>query len=317
MTSDFLTKNVLELIFKRAVIKEWRRTDAKSSHGNQVEYLYEYGKGCNYFILILTGEATIEVGKEKLEFPAGPFAYFGVNALLCGCETADQVLQQADQHKLLHAPSSPSTNAARAAAGGGGGVESPAGVLSSTLTVPPVAKQPQQQQQQQQHSYVPDFSLRVDDRCVYMKLDRELWLNGVIKSRLEKQNNRASEAIELTSHEMTNSEPDTHQATPRLNLPFIEEGRTTPKKSPSHGDESSLKGAGSSVSSARRPTVFASAFEKVQQAAKMQQTATNQPSEPSKFVEDHPVTVTAEETSSQLEAEDQNVQESQPFLKKD
>ncbi len=86
-TSEFLTKNVLELLFKRAIIKESRHTDSKMP----AEYLYKYNKGCNYFILILSGEAIIEVGKEKLEFPAGPFAYFGVNALLCGRETCEQV----------------------------------------------------------------------------------------------------------------------------------------------------------------------------------------------------------------------------------
>ncbi len=86
-TSEFLTKNVLELLFKRAIIKESRHTDSKMPP----EYLYKYNKGCNYFILILSGEAVIEVGKEKLEFPAGPFAYFGVNALLCGRETCEQV----------------------------------------------------------------------------------------------------------------------------------------------------------------------------------------------------------------------------------
>ena len=89
-TSEFLTKNVLELIFKRCSLIETKRPDRKSPP----EYLYSYGRGCNYFILILAGEATIEVGKEKLEFPAGPFAYFGVNALLAGSETAEEVLQE-------------------------------------------------------------------------------------------------------------------------------------------------------------------------------------------------------------------------------
>ena len=274
MTSDFLTKSVLELIFKRAEIKECRR-----SGNHSAEYLYEYGKGCNYFILILSGEATIEVGKEKLEFPAGPFAYFGVNALLCACDTADQVLQQADQQKLLHATSSPSVAAARATAG----IKS-----SVTMTPPTFAKQ------QRAHTYVPDFSLRVDDRCVYMKLDRELWLNGVIKSRLEKQNNRASEAIELTSHEMEARQATTPQ--PRLNLaletPTLHRGPV----------------------SARPPTVAASAFAKVQQAAKMQQTGLLPYQSPKPLSQNsgYPVSTT-EETASQLDAEEV---ERQPFLKR-
>jgi len=87
-TSEFLTKNVLELIFKKVPLKE----SSRETRHTTPEYLYRYGKGCNYFILILSGEATIEVGREKLEFPAGPFAYFGTNALLCGAEKSEEVI---------------------------------------------------------------------------------------------------------------------------------------------------------------------------------------------------------------------------------
>lgn len=143
--NEFLTKNVLELIFKRGdVFKESRRVQDKSLP----EYLYQYGKKSNYFIIILTGEATIEVGREKLEFVAGQFAYFGVNALLNGCESVEQVLQEKDNVKV---------------------------------------------------HYMPDFSLRVDDKCVYFKIDRDLWLNGVKKSKFEIENNEMSTNIDLVN----------------------------------------------------------------------------------------------------------------------
>ena len=168
-TSEFLTRNVLELIFKRTQLKETRRLDQKSP----CEYLYHYGKGCNYFILILSGEATIEVGKEKLEFPAGPFAYFGVNALLCGCENVEQVL--ADDVSLAN-----------------------------------------QTEDKKSHSklYIPDFSLRVDDRCVFIKIDRDLWRNGVIKSRLEIQNNQMSDTIDLIANNNEQLLPNTNNKLP-------------------------------------------------------------------------------------------------------
>jgi hypothetical protein len=162
-TSEFLTKNVLELIFKRAIIKESRRllTTADST-ASKTEYLYKYGKGCNYFILILSGEAIIEVGQEKLEFPAGPFAYFGVNALLCGRETPEQIIQEDSSNQSQ---------------------------LDSTSLL-----------------YVPDFSLRVDDRCVYLKIDRGLWRNGVIKSNYERVNNHISDSIDyIPSANMINN----------------------------------------------------------------------------------------------------------------
>jgi hypothetical protein len=152
-TNEFLTKNVLELIFKKDLIKESRRLEKGHS-----EYLYQYGKPCNYFILILVGEAIIEVGKEKLEFIAGQFAYFGVNALLCDCETADQVLQESDV-KLK-------------------------------------TKQ-----------YIPDFSLRVDDRCVYFKLDRDLWRTGVRRSKYEQTHQELSSSIDLESIIIASEEP--------------------------------------------------------------------------------------------------------------
>ena len=174
-TCEFLTKNVLELIFKRSLLKESRRLDAKSPS----DYLYQYGKGCNYFILILSGEAIIEVGKEKLEFPAGPFAYFGVNALLCGCETFEQV--------LLDEPATLTDETATTGAASAATEEVGTGSSSATSTRRSI------------RPYVPDFSLRVDDRCVYIKIDRDLWRNGVIKSRLEMQNNQISDNIDLSS----------------------------------------------------------------------------------------------------------------------
>ncbi len=148
-TSEFLTKNVLELIFKRGdVFKESRRAQDKSSP----EYLYQYGKRCNYFIIILTGEATIEVGFEKLEFIAGQFAYFGVNALVNDGDSADQILKS-----------------------------------------------------DKQHHYTPDFSLRVDDRCVYFKIERDLWFNGVRKSKYEVENSEMCNNIDINVSQSLNS----------------------------------------------------------------------------------------------------------------
>ena len=136
---------MLELIFKCGdVFKESRRAQDKGIP----EYLYQYGKRSNYFIIILTGEATIEVGIEKLEFIAGQFAYFGANGLLNDCDNADQILRDVANIR--------------------------------------------------QYQYIPDFSLRVDDRCVYFKIDRDLWLNGVKKSKYEIENSEMSTNIDLS-----------------------------------------------------------------------------------------------------------------------
>jgi hypothetical protein len=57
------------------------------------------------------------------------------------------------------------------------------------------------QQKRVSQYYVPDFSLRVDDRCVYLKIDRDLWRNGVIKSNYERVNNHLSDSIEYIPSE--------------------------------------------------------------------------------------------------------------------
>ena len=138
------------MIFKRGdVFKESRRAQDKATP----EYLYQYGKRSNYFIIILTGEATIEVGIEKLEFIAGQFAFFGVNALLNDSESADQILKDVANIRQCH--------------------------------------------------YTPDFSLRVDDRCVYFKIDRDLWLNGVKKSKYEIENSEMVNNIDLNINNTT------------------------------------------------------------------------------------------------------------------
>jgi metal transporter CNNM len=43
--------------------------------------IYERGKACDFFIMILQGKAQTVIGKERLTFEAGPFMYFGTQAL--------------------------------------------------------------------------------------------------------------------------------------------------------------------------------------------------------------------------------------------
>ena len=228
-TQEFLTKNVLELIFKRAVFKESRRADTKSPS----EYLYTYGKGCNYFVLIISGEATIEVGKEKLEFPSGPFAYFGVNALLCGSETVEQLLQ--DETASMSSDTESKED--------------------FTAKKKPFSKQ-----------YIPDFSLRVDDRCVYMKVDRDLWRSGVIKSRYELLNNQKSDSIDyLPNGQKSDSDLSNMGVSVKLN------GNASPKVSflkrlPGESASPVLNGPNSKLNS-RRSTFDATALAKLQEAS--------------------------------------------------
>ena len=61
------------------MIKEKRNF---SNDTNTEIYLYEYGVECDYFVIILEGNALVQVGKEGMEINAGLFSFYGVNALI-------------------------------------------------------------------------------------------------------------------------------------------------------------------------------------------------------------------------------------------
>ena len=70
----------MEIFLRRPeLIKEKRNL---SNDTNSNIYLYEYGVECDYFIIILDGEATVQVGKEGMEIKAGLFSFYGLNALI-------------------------------------------------------------------------------------------------------------------------------------------------------------------------------------------------------------------------------------------
>ncbi|XP_002154156.2 metal transporter CNNM4 [Hydra vulgaris] len=80
-SQDLVSKNVLKKIIQlpgvieeKAVEYEKERTDI---------YLYQKGKPCDYFSLILQGRVEVNVGDEDITFEGGPFTIFGVKALTC------------------------------------------------------------------------------------------------------------------------------------------------------------------------------------------------------------------------------------------
>ncbi len=70
----------MEIFLRRPeLIKERRNL---SNDTNTDIYLYQYGVECDYFIIILEGNALVQVGKEGMEINAGLFSFYGVNALI-------------------------------------------------------------------------------------------------------------------------------------------------------------------------------------------------------------------------------------------
>lgn len=75
--NETISQSVLQRLIKQNVVVQFRMTDP----GSKDCYIYERGKKCDYFVLILQGRAEVMVGKEQMIFEAGPFAYFGIQAL--------------------------------------------------------------------------------------------------------------------------------------------------------------------------------------------------------------------------------------------
>ena len=62
-------------------------------------YLYKFGEESDYFVLVLSGNVFVEIGKEKMKVEAGIFSYYGVNALVDDTSTAKEVLLKTHKHK--------------------------------------------------------------------------------------------------------------------------------------------------------------------------------------------------------------------------
>lgn len=80
-SGEFLNPRLLETFLRKPeLIKEKRNLEEDECDINM--YLYKYGVECDYFIIILEGEAVLHVGKEGMEVNAGLFSYYGVDALV-------------------------------------------------------------------------------------------------------------------------------------------------------------------------------------------------------------------------------------------
>jgi hypothetical protein len=78
---EFINPKILEMFLRQPELtKEKRNLSGDENDMNM--YLYKYDVECDYFIIILDGNALVQVGKEGMEINAGLFSYYGVNALL-------------------------------------------------------------------------------------------------------------------------------------------------------------------------------------------------------------------------------------------
>ncbi|XP_072943229.1 unextended protein-like [Epargyreus clarus] len=76
---DTVSETVLRRLLKQDVI-QYIKLKGKTKKEPST-YVYQQGKAVDYFVLILEGRVEVTVGRENLVFEAGPFTYFGVQAL--------------------------------------------------------------------------------------------------------------------------------------------------------------------------------------------------------------------------------------------
>ncbi|XP_072943230.1 unextended protein-like [Epargyreus clarus] len=78
--ADMISETVLRRLLKQDVVQhvKLRGDEAKD---DPKRYVFQEGKPVDYFVLILEGRVEVTVGRENLVFEAGPFTYFGVQAL--------------------------------------------------------------------------------------------------------------------------------------------------------------------------------------------------------------------------------------------
>ena len=116
-------------------------------------YLYKYGVEADYFIVVLDGSATVEVGADGIEVNAGLFSYYGVNALMEGHETSpEQIIANENDMK----------------------------------------------------TYKPEFSLKVNSYCVYLKITRKEWKDAIKKSLLERYYISTNHIVNYTDIKLKN-----------------------------------------------------------------------------------------------------------------
>ncbi|CAH2244309.1 jg19673 [Pararge aegeria aegeria] len=79
--ADMISETVLRRLLKQDVIQHIKDRADKDKNDPK-RYVFQEGKPVDYFVLILLeGRVEVTVGRENLVFEAGPFTYFGVQAL--------------------------------------------------------------------------------------------------------------------------------------------------------------------------------------------------------------------------------------------
>lgn len=78
--SDQVSETILRRLLNQDIVRHIK-CKGKDKHDESM-YIYQTGKPVDYFVLILEGRVEVLVGRENMMFEAGPFTYFGKQALI-------------------------------------------------------------------------------------------------------------------------------------------------------------------------------------------------------------------------------------------
>ena len=79
--SDNISEPIIRRLLKQDIIYHIKVKSREKARNDPQAVIYQQGKPVDYFVLILEGRVEVTVGKENLTFEAGPFTYFGTQAL--------------------------------------------------------------------------------------------------------------------------------------------------------------------------------------------------------------------------------------------
>ncbi|RWS25879.1 metal transporter CNNM4-like protein [Leptotrombidium deliense] len=168
---QFISQVVLRRLIAQKVYYNVRLEEGGQQLPENVRILYTAGKAADYFIMILEGRVQVIVGKESLEFESGPFTYFGVAALKLpeGMPKVSSVYSvSSGDGAVIPKPPSPDMS-----------------MKSPSISV----SQPQglSQQSQSFSPFVPDYTVRLIETTLYMKVPRNVYMAAYHASLVQKQ----------------------------------------------------------------------------------------------------------------------------------
>lgn len=146
--TDVISETVLMRLLKQDVIHHIK-IKKDTDKDDPATIIYHQNKPVDYFVLILEGRAEVVVGKENLVYEAGPFSYFGCQALTQNIGVAE----------------SPTNNSSVQAYGSLQSVN-----LDSIL----------------RYTFVPDYSVRAITEMFFLKIRRSFYLAAKRATLMEK-----------------------------------------------------------------------------------------------------------------------------------